>query len=143
MSLSEAERAALVARQQGLSHEVSSRTAALTQAQQDAAQSRKDAKLISEVARLEKERDLVVAKQNAASGTVADALAVMEAAAAALVSSDSSSEPAFVEPDEPDEPPAERIDFVDDLPEGASIGGSTVMSPVILGEPVGDEGGAQ
>lgn len=84
MALSAADRAALRDRAAGLRVEVSSlnyeRTAAITEASATV----DDQLLLDEVARLERERDAAVADRDSARGTVADAMAVMEAVAQQL-----------------------------------------------------------
>lgn len=81
MSLSAADRAALRARAEGLRAEVSSLKSERDVAVDEASTAVDDAKLLAEVARLEAEKDAAIASRDTARGTVADAMAVMEAAA--------------------------------------------------------------
>lgn len=84
MTLSAADRAALQARAAGLRVEVSSLTSERDAAVAEASASVDDQALLNEVIRLERERDAAESERDRARGTVADAMAVMQATAAKL-----------------------------------------------------------
>jgi hypothetical protein len=87
MAFSQADRAALRARVEGLRVEVSSLKSAESVAVDEASASIEDTKLLEEIARLEREKSDAIQRTNSASGSVADAKAAMEAAAAKIVDS--------------------------------------------------------
>lgn len=84
MGISEADRAGLRARAEGLATEVSSLKAAARAGESEAAQALGDAKLLQEIARLEAEKAEVLKRAEGTAGTVEDAMRAMEEAAAAL-----------------------------------------------------------
>lgn len=81
MALSEAERAALIGRANGLRAEVTSLRDERDTHVQDASSERRDAKLLAEVNALEAQRDAAAESRDRAAGSVEDAAALMEAAA--------------------------------------------------------------
>lgn len=84
MALSQADRAALRARAEGLRAEVSSLKTTASDTVDEASAAIADAKLLDEIARLEREKTLAIEQTQQASGSVADAQARMEAAAAKI-----------------------------------------------------------
>ncbi len=81
MALTDAERAALRGRAEGLRAEVTSLQDERDKHLSEAATERRDAKLLAEVVRLESQRDAAEESRNRAAGSVEDAAALMEAAA--------------------------------------------------------------
>ena len=77
MALSEADRRALQDRANGLRQEITSLKIARDEHLDEASANLNDAALIAEIARLEKERDAVAVEKNTASGSVDDALRLM------------------------------------------------------------------
>lgn len=83
MSLSEMDRQALRARAAGLQTELAAQVTRHDEAVTAASLNREDAALLAEVKRLEKEVADAAARADKAEGTVDDAAAIMQAAAAA------------------------------------------------------------
>jgi hypothetical protein len=97
MALSQADRAALVARAAGLREEVSSLKSAASDSVDEATAAINDAKLLEEIERLERAKTDAIDQANTAQGTVADAMAAMNAAAAKLAPVDSATAEAPVD----------------------------------------------
>lgn len=85
MGLSREQRQALLDRAAGLRAEVTSAESERTNAEVQASQDRRDLKLIAEVQRLERQKEIAEAGRDQAVGTVEVAAAIMEAAAAGVV----------------------------------------------------------
>ena len=86
MGLSREQRQALLDRAAGLRAEVTSAESERTDAEAQASQDRRDLKLIAEVQRLERQKEVAEAGRDQAVGTVEAAAAIMEAAASGVVS---------------------------------------------------------
>lgn len=125
MALSHADRAALQARAAGLREEVSSLRTAATDSTNEASAAIEDAKLFAEVESLERQKAEASEQLVNSRGTVADAMAAMEAAAAKL-----EEKPEVVQEDlsaTPDAAP--NVVTSDDVP-GVSVAEASVEEPV-------------